>query len=541
MLDGISSFIVKFDFMSENLSFEKDGKKNDQNIYGAILSWIIILSSLVLSTLFGKELIERKLPKTSGYSDFIDSSKFSLNDFPVFFEISDVMGNLVFNWEDYFMVYGGKINYTNNNPVFFNANFQKSKKCEFQDLEALTKYVTKDEITRLIKSNPLICIQYDHESIVENDYSKSNSSFINIAFDYKDATYGDIVKSDYLLKKDDFYVKTYFINNYINSADLENPVKFFIDSNLQQITSDFLRRIYIRFTSDKFISDNGWILKDEKQTDFLGFKSVESQINSKSQLLKQSIYWVTISSPQISNITYRSYIKIQDLASQIGGIINSLVILISILFSNFLRFIYMTNVSNHILLGEIQTYSFSKKNNMASILKSGINNSNINSNISRFKILKENEKNEKMDIENSKIQINNVNNDNINENRKDKNENRYKIDEVKENKIEYESKKLENKLEPNSNVINEKYNSFLNSIKKNTDYSGYLKSLQDYLLNENYFNYIYEGFKTSLCCNLEVDKMYLSTRNFYSRHTDFFEVTRKMTVISGLIDEGKDE
>lgn len=350
MLDCNDTFL-RIDFMSEALSFENNGSKNFKSKFGAFISLIIIITVIIISSLFGREIFSKEIPLSSTYNNFVPNSEFNLLEFPIFFELSDVYGTIIQNWNDYFYISADVMNYTNSN-AFYYGEIYKSKNCELNDFKQILNHKNIFSEIEILMKNPLICLSFDENSIVKNDYSFTNSSFINFNFDYRDPKKNDTVPSDYLKRKDDFYVKTYFINNYVNPFDFENPVKFYIDSRLQQISSGFLRRSFFKFTKNMFISDEGWLLENKKTIEYISYNEVTNQIDSKSLEFPYAYYWITLTSPQVNKVTYRSYIKIQELAAKIGGIINALFILFYLVFSNYLRYSYLMSVGKSVISGE---------------------------------------------------------------------------------------------------------------------------------------------------------------------------------------------
>lgn len=109
----VKDFFLSFDFISESLSFETNGNKNFKCCFGAFISLMVIIAAIVISSIFGKELFERKLPIVSGYDDHISESKFTLLDFPIFFMISQTRGKILETPFEYFTIYGEIINRTN--------------------------------------------------------------------------------------------------------------------------------------------------------------------------------------------------------------------------------------------------------------------------------------------------------------------------------------------------------------------------------------------------------------------------------------------
>lgn len=515
----ISNFFIGLDFMSETLSFENNGSKNFKSCFGAFISILVIIGSVIISSFFGKELVERKLPITSSYSNFIQTSKFDLKSFPLIFMISDTTGKSLSNYEDYFTVGGALLNRTNAVPDYYNPEEYVSKRCERQDLVNIEKIVGEQSILDIIKL-PLICLNYNQDSIIKNDYAYLNSSYVNVNFRYCNPTIKKCA-SDSKNRANDFYIRTYFVNNYVNSFDYDDPVKFYLDSHLQQVNKGTLRRNFIRFTVNMFISDKGWLFEDIKESEYISFKSINVESNANPPNYPDDYYWITIASPQIRLITYRSYLKVQELAAKIGGIVNAINIVAYIVFANYLRYIYIFNVGRHIIDGEIS-------------LKSGkILNNFISNKSDNFSILKKHEKkileNEEEDPDKLRESHLSINRSNFREN------NKSNISNLNESEINKLEKRKEKELENNNVVKINKLEKIIN-FKEPTKDSDLPKTL-DYLSNTSYFEFVWELLKENLlfCC-LSNNEYYSSLQNFLKVHLDFFGNIRKLTSLSVLTD-----
>lgn len=366
----VCSKLIDFDFMSEKVSLENNGSKVFKSPEGACISLTIVISSIVLTVFFGKEIIERKTPIVSSTQNYIKDSKFDLVEFPIYFAISNTTGHLIPNYNDFFHIHGVLLNRTNSIPDYNNPfRYNVSRLCNDSDFEVLKKFISTEKILE-IKSIPLICLNFDKEAVIKNNFAFLNSSYVNVMFNY-------IGNEN---KKNEFYVRSFFINNYIDSMDFEEPVKFYIDSYVQQVSNGSLRRNFIKFTMDEFKSDNGWLLEDIKLNKFISFHSMNVEINAVPSSFPNAYYWVTIVSPQIRKINFRSFLKIQELAAKIGGLINAFVITTNILFYHYFRYKYVHNIAKKVYEGDIRSIDFLKKYDISSQIS--ILNNNLKRNVS---------------------------------------------------------------------------------------------------------------------------------------------------------------
>lgn len=489
----LSKGFLKIDFLSENLSFEKNGSKSFKSLFGALISFLVIISAIVISALFGKEIFQKKLPATASYYSYTENSEFSLKTFPIFFLISDANGKIYKNWKDYFNIWANLGN-INNGISFIQRNKYQAVSCTKDFFEILRNTSLWNQVENLDFSE-FICFNYDDDAVIKNDFAYVNSTYININFSYKDPKYNDTVQSDYLLKKDDFYIRTNYINNYINPFDYNNPINLLFDHYTQQVSSSFLRRSFFQFTKDEFISDNGFLFENKIVQKFVSFSQVINSIDSKSIFLPHSYYWVTLSSPRVFKVTFRAYVKIQELAAKIGGVINALTVMCYLLFSNYLRFSYILDVGKAIV--EAETHMSNPSSQLQSFIK----------------------------IQNSKHEISNDHSTNVlNEIKNDKNNiSRFKINHIKKNE------NLNSEVKNNVDNIHN-----INIKKLSNNYTDDLKSLDEYLGKINYLEYLFEQSKSFLCC-FQNDPNFIALEKFMNYHLDFFINVKRLAIVSGLI------
>jgi hypothetical protein len=342
--------LKKLDFLSEEIGFEIHNSKIFKTYFGSFLTAIIMITSIILAFMFGKEIYERKNPKVSGSKFYHQDSKYVLGkDLPIFFMISNTFGRFIENYEQYFNPIAFKINRTNSVPEYSGEIYKKTEKCKMKHFQGLVGKIPDSEIEKLL-AQPNFCFNFDSNAEIHNAFVYTNSSYISFYFRMCNETNPDAnCAADLKELTKEVYIRTYFLNNYVDSQDHSNPVKYFVDVITQQVSRGFLKRNFIRFLKDQYISDNGWILENKVIQEFISFRDIKSEINNMSPSFPNDIYWITIESPQVSNYYVRNYMKVQDLFANIGGIMNAFVILSKILFSHYLRYKYTSEVSNNLI------------------------------------------------------------------------------------------------------------------------------------------------------------------------------------------------
>jgi hypothetical protein len=116
-----------------------------------------------------------------------------------------------------------------------------------------------------------------------------------------------------------FFVSFLYKDSYIDAKDYSNPVKYYVTSNTLKSSSNNFRQDAYLYKNVSFCSDSGLILPDLQTTNHIQLDSI---LSSTSGDEKTEVFTNVIIGLTNIKINYqRSYIKIQDLSAQVGGII----------------------------------------------------------------------------------------------------------------------------------------------------------------------------------------------------------------------------
>lgn len=350
--------------MSEEVGFEVESSRTFKTYFGAFITLIIVVISIIIALMIGNEIYERKTPSVSSSSNYLSNSNFTLKDYPLFFLVSDTNGKFVEDYTKYLHFDYFKVNRTNSVSDYSDTRKdQVALKCTFDHFRPFIGKIDNDTLNTYAEM-PTYCVNWDDEDLIKNEYAYANSSYINFNFGKCDVT--DINQKcaddlEDMIKE--IYVRVYYMNSYLDSLDYNNPIKYYIDVVNQQISSSFLKRNFIRFVNDELESDNGWLLENKKKYNYISLNSIRLEINSLTPNFPLHMYWLTIVSPQIKNYSLRKYMKVQDLFADIGGIINALVIMSKLIFFNYLKYVYKVHIAEYLFnaMNDIHKEAFSQK------------------------------------------------------------------------------------------------------------------------------------------------------------------------------------
>jgi hypothetical protein len=137
----------------------------------------------------------------------------------------------------------------------------------------------------------------------------------------------------------------FFLDTFVDVSNVKNPVQYMINSKNYWFNRAFYLRNYWNFREITVSSDLGWVLEDKVEIRSFQFDPiVPSEINSKNFDDPNNKFRLTISTNNVLIDYNRSFLKIQNIIANVGGLFNALIILGTIL-----NHAFHTNHSNFIL------------------------------------------------------------------------------------------------------------------------------------------------------------------------------------------------
>ena len=357
---GFSFYIKYIDIFYEELNFTNEGKKNYRSNLGAALSIFVIIASIVLSIMFGQEIYKRERPVVSTSSEFKNTSTIYMEDLQIYFNVGDPYGNNLNNWREYFSLEVAKLNFTEDGTNIFagiliDHTIVECQKKHFK--KAIKEFkISENSVDSILSTKPS-CINLKKTSYFQNPYKSKNSTFYNLDFNLCDTKTKDCPK-DLMDVSSEVYFQFSFLDTYVNSNDYYQPIKYYFNTISTQVSNKFLKRNFIGFSENSYVTDFGWILESLVKINYYNHMYTKTETNTISSEYPNAILWVTLESPNITSSYLRSYIKLQSLLASIGGLVNGLIIIIRLLFAHYLRYNFTMSLSEHISLEQINLDKF---------------------------------------------------------------------------------------------------------------------------------------------------------------------------------------
>ena len=353
-------FIRQLDYLSPYVTFYHKGNLSHNSIFSGILSIVAITFVIILAVYYALEIINRTDPNTFYFNSFIeDAGLFFINRTTLFHFIKNmknVQGNTINVGFDFttFNIIGSYVYYNNfiMPPPFFFDHWLYGNCDKETNTEGLDDILTDDLLEKAA------CIQKYYNATEGNYYSIGDPQFIwpNIShgtFNEKNVLYNVMIRpcdnrligeilgkgshcqvgNNYFNENGTKVLHFYFINNYINILNYENP------------NTHFFYRIETPFSSSQYtVNDiniapalvkthNGLIFDNIKEETSYIFDRNDVYIEDNTPAT--NLYMVyCFFLKNIQEYYERTYKRIQDVISSIGGI-NQAITIIAIYLNSF--------------------------------------------------------------------------------------------------------------------------------------------------------------------------------------------------------------
>lgn len=399
-------YLLKADFFSENISLNFNQAKKINTVSGMLLTMVVIICSVVLALIFGKEVYNRTNPSVSQSNYFVSDSIVKGENLLFFFNVRNFGGTMFANPFDYFDLNAYTLK--GRDAVVYESYYYDLNitKCNEQHFEKYKEKLSINNIDYISYINFYYCINLFDGFEIYNPYGYANTTLNRFNFMACDLTHGaENCPADLNDKMKEFYFDFKFLDSYIDSSDYNNPIKYYFNSLFIQVSNLQQKRTYLSFINMKFTNDKGWLFEDSTTNEFVIFSKNDVETFPLSGYTN-NFYIITLQSPLITSKYSRSYLKIQDVFAKVGGFINGLVIVIKILTIDFFEYSYLTTINDLIITEKSKTQRKSSQANLLSEIPTR-NKSNYLSN-NPIEAKREFEGNKKLSNNNNNLIVNNI-------------------------------------------------------------------------------------------------------------------------------------
>jgi hypothetical protein len=357
-------YIKKLDYLSPPITFYYSGSLSHSSIVSGILSIFSFILIIVISIYFSRDLIQRKNPTAFYYNHFVDDSGiFPMNSSSLFHYISlqDAKNNHRDGGVDFtiFRVIGIETFFTRylNDSNLNNFNHWLYGPCKNINIEGLKYLITNDYFEKSAciikyfskekqKYFDIDDFEFKWPSMAHGTYN-SNSKFYSIFLEIcKENTVNLILGEDYHCTNEEKLKERigitsgahlYYIDHYVDVLNYDNPNTKFINRIENSIQLNNYPVNHLNFDPSLVKTHNGLIFDNIKyeKTYIYERNDVFTYETGNSYVYTVYYFWLS------NNEKYyeRSYKRIQEVISNIGGInqvITTFAFILNKLYNNFI-------------------------------------------------------------------------------------------------------------------------------------------------------------------------------------------------------------
>lgn len=353
--------LKKISLFGRNLQFEKDYNDKYTSLSSFFLTLLLIISTVIASFIFGKEIYERKTPKftSSRIPININNTVFNLEEFPILLNFRYENG-MPINDENLFKLFKINVMIVNIVNGSVNRKFENISKCKYEDFK---NEVYKEHLKFQLTQSKMDYYCISSKNFVFNKFGGIDSNSIVVqVFKCNTDCHN---KMDSLI--DGTFTTVSFLNGYLMPSDYNNPIKPYFEKYPIKINNNVLRDVTMSFNKNTLTTNRGWIFTDKITESYISLNSAVRDISFSNSTLANI---VIESENQVLNSS-REYIKIQEILANIGGFFNAVFILFSIIFNNYIKFEYYVYIYN-------KCREFENEKKIESSILANLTNKNVN-------------------------------------------------------------------------------------------------------------------------------------------------------------------
>lgn len=318
----IARTLKKIDLNDIKIPIFINKKIGFNTIYGGITTLILIILSSLIMFAFGRDLIEKKVPTVTVSQDYIDFPIINKKDIKIAFNAFLIGGFPIQNFSQYltFSFVIASTGYDKEKPTVFIP--VDVKPC--RDLDIFEEYEKEGVFKSAIgSSNDYYCINQKHENMTDIEGMYGDGKFkvwtLQLMKCRNSTENNNFCKSNQEIesKLSNFFFHMINTNYYLDSDDLNTPLKSTFNSNLYRISSLNYRMIVSKFRLIDFISDEGLMLSEKLKYSAFQMSTTESDGIYQSNVNEILRFYFTVD--KIRNSYLRSYIRLQKVMADVGG------------------------------------------------------------------------------------------------------------------------------------------------------------------------------------------------------------------------------
>ena len=398
-------------------------KKNEkyETIFGIILSFITIFSIIIISILFGSDVVCR-----TGYSivtNYLPLKHKTLIDFSKRPFMLGFASQGKITGIDFSKI---SISFERNvHNIYLDENgiYQLERISNIIELEYCNKskhYLNQNDFMNKFNYSNYLCPKPNQNLNFGGRFGDNINGYDLLEIHLNkctNTTENNNCKSEEIIDKflDNSYLEMVYLSESIDHSNISYPLSENLRNQLYVVAKEHVKRYYQYFQIASYSSDTGLVLNNIKIFDFVENKNLFLDFvkdEEQSFYTSAALLEIALTSTDQKTIYQRKYVKVQNVLGSIGGFINVLYVFFQFITSYFTKKTMIVDITNKIIIQDDNNISnkntlFTKNNfiNLYSSIHAPKKNQNISS--SRFSLF--NQKIKALTITGTKINSSFVN------------------------------------------------------------------------------------------------------------------------------------
>ena len=330
-IENIETYITFIDLFGHSPSFIIDNNLQYKTFFGGFLSLIAIIISIITTIVFSKELFLKKSPSVNlnTESNLNPEILYYFDNFEFIIGVQNESYTVTID-HSLFTAKGFIFNTTVNETGVFNSVFE----IDLQPCNLALRNSPNYDIFKKYNLENFYCISKNQSKFNLNDiYLKDfwgNNGFQMLQVKFYECK--NTTKSQKCATKERIFnalshteISIYITDNYIRSNNYKNPFQRGVREIFSEASINFLVSITQFYHHVQIISDNGLMFSTKSKIN--GFKKDELTKDINYNRTSDNFATLTLQLNNYIEKYQRKYYKIQDLAAQVGGVFNIIMII----------------------------------------------------------------------------------------------------------------------------------------------------------------------------------------------------------------------
>ena len=369
----IYNILKKFDIYAYNFNLHYKQETEFSTFCGIIFSISSITLMIIISISYSKKMIEgSNFSLVTNYIYSNDLNEIDLSSNPIMFGLASFEETHEINPE-YVTIRVDRnvhIPYKNENGIYTIKRTSHSinlEKCTINSIGSYLNLYDKSNIEYskflCVKPNQNLKIKGHHGDLI----NESITLEIHLIRCENSTDNNNHCKSKEEIDKylENLYVILVYVSKNIDHYNVSNPIYDILRADSFAVTLNHVKRYYYFFANETYISDNGLILNSNKKYDLFTYHHTQFDFEEEEKQLfysKETLLEINFTCLELKTVYNRTYIKIQDVLSYLGGIFDIISTFFHFISQNFIKKCFITTIGGSLISSNVKTINLAAKN-----------------------------------------------------------------------------------------------------------------------------------------------------------------------------------